>query len=74
MVDEFPSMEINWEYMLSRFWCSHHMKEAVIVNRGPGVFVLHCGCAYRMDPNFGVEFINTTAPSTENPALCSPSS
>jgi hypothetical protein len=69
MSEEIKSMEINWEYMLSRFWCSHHMRESVIVNRGPGVFALACGCAYRMDRDEGVVWINTTAPSTDNPNI-----
>lgn len=65
MSDENKSLEINWEYMLSRFWCSHHMREDIIVNRGPGVFVLSCGCAYLMHPDLGVRWINTTAPLTD---------
>jgi hypothetical protein len=65
--DEIKSKEISWEYMLNRFWCSRHMAESVIVNRGPGVFVLACGCAYIMNDVDGVKWINTTAPSTESP-------
>ena len=61
-------MEINWEYVLNRFWCSYHMKEGVIVNRGPAVFVMNCGCAYRMTDVEGVRWLNTTAPSTESPS------
>jgi hypothetical protein len=67
MSDEIESMEICWEVMLNRFWCNHHMRECLIVNRGPGVFITDCGCAFRMSDSYGVRWINTTAPSTVPP-------
>ena len=65
--NEIKSAAINWEYMLNRFWCGHHMKESLIVVRGPEVFALDCGCAYRITPDRGTKWLNTTAPSNDDP-------
>ena len=59
-LDKFDN-EINWGYMLNKFWCGYHNVERVIVFRAGSQFVLTCGCCYGVD-EAGVHFLNTTLP------------